>query len=49
VRKIGEGGGNESEDINVHLVPRAEIPNFIEQKRAEGFGVDVKLLLFLSY
>jgi ADP-ribose pyrophosphatase len=49
VRKIGEGGGTESENINVHLVPRAEIPNFIEQKRAEGFGVDVKLLLFLSY
>ena len=49
VRKIGEGGGDENEDINVHLVPRAEIPNFIEQKRAEGFGVDVKLLLFLNH
>ena len=48
VRKIGEGGGTDSEDINVHLVPRAEIANFIEQKRAEGFGVDVKLLLFLN-
>ena len=48
VRKIGEGGGDENEDINVHLVPRSEIPNFIEQKRAEGFGVDVKLLLFLN-
>lgn len=49
VRKIGEGGGNENEDIKVHLVPRAEIPNFVEQKRAEGFGVDVKLLLFLDF
>jgi len=49
VRKIGEGGGTESEDINVHLVPRTEIANFIEQKRAEGFGVDVKLLLFLNF
>ena len=49
VRRIGEGGGDENEDINVHLVPRTEIPNFIEQKRAEGFGVDVKLLLFLNY
>jgi ADP-ribose pyrophosphatase len=49
VRNIGEGGGDESEDINVHLVPRAEIPNFIEQKRAEGFGVDVKLLLLLNF
>ena len=49
VRKIGEGGGDENEDINVHLVARADIPNFIEQKRAEGFGVDVKLLLLLNF
>jgi ADP-ribose pyrophosphatase len=49
IRKIGAGGGDENEDINVHLVPRAEIPNFIEQKRAEGFGVDVKLLLFMNF
>ena len=49
VRKVGEGGGDVNEDINVHLVPRDEVPNFIEQKRAEGFGVDVKLLLLLNY
>jgi ADP-ribose pyrophosphatase len=49
VRRVGEGGGDENEDIKVHLVPRAEIGNFIEQKRAEGFGVDVKLLLFLNF
>jgi ADP-ribose pyrophosphatase len=49
VRKIGDGGGDENEDINVHLVPRAEIPNFVEQKRAEGFGVDVKLLIFMNF
>ena len=46
--QIGQGGGDENEDINVHLVPRADIPNFIEQKRAEGFGIDAKLLLLLS-
>jgi ADP-ribose diphosphatase len=49
VRKIGDGGGDENEDINVHLVPRDEIPNFIEQKRAEGFGVDVKVLIFMNF
>jgi ADP-ribose pyrophosphatase len=49
VRKIGEGGGDESEDIIVHLVSRADIPNFLEQKRAEGFGIDAKLLLLLNY
>ena len=49
VKKIGEGGGDENEDINVHLVPRADIANFIEQKRAEGFGMDAKLLLLLNF
>ena len=49
VRRIGEGGGDEHEDINVHFVPRPDIPNFLEQKRAEGFGIDVKLLIFLGY
>ena len=49
VRRIGEGGGDDNEDIKVHLVPRDEIPNFLEQKRAEGFGIDVKLLLFLRF
>jgi ADP-ribose pyrophosphatase len=49
VRKIGESGGDEHEDINVHLVARSDIPNFLEQKRAEGFGVDVKLLIFMGY
>jgi ADP-ribose pyrophosphatase len=49
VRKIGDGGGDDDEDINVHLVARADIPNFIEQKRAEGFGIDVKLLIFTGY
>jgi ADP-ribose pyrophosphatase len=48
VRRIGEGGGDENEDIQVHLVPRADIANFLEQKRAEGFGIDVKLLLLLN-
>ena len=49
VRRIGQGGGDENEDINVHLVAREDIPNFLEQKRAEGFGIDVKLLLFLNF
>ena len=49
LRRIGEGGGDDHEDINVHLVPRAEIPRFIEQKRAAGFGIDVKLLIFLNF
>jgi len=48
VRKIGDGGGTEHEDIEVHLVPRDEIPAFIEGRRGAGVAVDTKLLLFLD-
>jgi hypothetical protein len=30
-------------------MPREEIPNFLEQRRAEGLGIDAKLLLLLNY
>ena len=49
LRKIGEGGGDENEDIEVHLVPRPDVPAFIAQKRNEGCAIDVKLLLFLDF
>lgn len=49
VSRCGEGGGTEHEDIKVHMVSRSEIPDFIAQKRTEGYAVDVKLLLFLGY
>ncbi len=49
VRRCGDGGGTADEDINVHLVPRAEIPAFVAGKRSAGFAIDVKLLLFLNF
>ena len=49
VTRSGAGGGNEHEDITVHLVERGEIPAFVERKRAEGLAIDVKLLLFLRF
>ena len=49
VRRIGAGGGDDNEDIAVHLVERAAIPAFLEQKRTQGFAVDVKLLIFLNF
>jgi ADP-ribose pyrophosphatase len=48
LRRIGEGGGNEHEEIEVHLVPRAEIAAFVERKRGEGCAIDVKMLLLLG-
>jgi ADP-ribose pyrophosphatase len=48
LRKIGEGGGDDNEDIIVHLVERANIARFLDEKRAEGCAVDAKLLLLLD-
>jgi ADP-ribose pyrophosphatase len=49
VRKVGDGGGTEHEDIAVHLVERSEVADFIGRKRDEGVAIDVKLLLFLNF
>jgi ADP-ribose pyrophosphatase len=46
--KVGEGGGVEGEDIVVHRVPLADVPDFIARKRAEGLAMDAKLLLLLG-
>jgi ADP-ribose pyrophosphatase len=46
--RIGDGGGNEHEEIEVHLVPRSEIPAFVERKRGEGAVIDTKMLLLLA-
>lgn len=49
VSRSGAGGGTQDEDIAVHLVERADIPAFVEQRRSEGLAIDVKLLLFLGF
>ena len=46
--RVGAGGGTEGEDIVTHLVPRDEVADFIAARRAEGVGIDVKLLMLLG-
>jgi ADP-ribose pyrophosphatase len=49
VRRVGEGGGVPGEEeIVVHLVPKAELAEFVAARRAAGVAVDVKLLLPLA-
>lgn len=48
LERVGPGGGTESENITVHRVPLAEIAAFIAAKRAEGCGVDVRVLMLLA-
>ena len=46
--KVGDGGGVPGENITVHRVALAALPEFIAAKRAGGLAVDVKLLLLLG-
>ncbi|MGF1550261.1 MAG: NUDIX hydrolase [Sphingomonadaceae bacterium] len=48
LEKVGEGGGTGDERILVHRVKLAEAAKFIEEKRAEGVALDVKLLMLLA-
>ena len=46
--KVGDGGGTESENITVHRVALTELEDFLQAKREEGCGIDVRLLLLLG-
>ena len=46
--RVGEGGGVEGENILVHRVKLTDVPAFVAAKRAEGYAIDVKMLLLLA-
>ncbi|MDE2597098.1 MAG: NUDIX hydrolase [Sphingomonadales bacterium] len=46
--RVGPGGGVGSEDIKVHRVPLAGLSAFVDQRRALGDGIDVRLLMLLG-
>ena len=46
--RVGAGGGVEGEEIVVHRVKLADVPDFVAAKRTEGCAIDVKLLLLLA-
>jgi ADP-ribose pyrophosphatase len=43
LRKVGDGGGTDSEDIVVHAVPRREAAAWLVRKQREGYELDLKL------
>jgi ADP-ribose pyrophosphatase len=48
LEKVSEGGGVDGEDIVVHRVKLADVPAFVAAKRAEGYAMDVRMLLLLA-
>jgi ADP-ribose pyrophosphatase len=41
--KIHDGGGDATENITVHEIPRTDAPRWLAQKMAEGYEMDPKL------
>ena len=48
LKKVGDGGGTDSEDIVVHRVPRAGLAEFVARWRAMGHGVDVRIAMLMA-
>ena len=46
--KVSDGGGVDGEDIVVHRVALSVLPGWLDQCRARGAGIDVRLLLLLG-
>ena len=47
VKKVSQGGGDESENIQVHVVPLTELKLWMDSRRREGCLVDYKVLAAL--
>ncbi|WP_066097725.1 NUDIX hydrolase [Xanthomonas massiliensis] len=43
LRKVGPGGGDASEDITVHEIPRAQAPAWLMEMGRRGYQLDPKL------
>jgi ADP-ribose pyrophosphatase len=49
LRKIGDGGGDDSEDIVVHEVPRSEAGTWLHAMTQKGYSIDPKLFAGLWF
>lgn len=48
LERTGPGGGTEGENITVHRVALGQVAGFVTAKRAQGCGVDVRVLMLLA-
>lgn len=46
--KVSEGGGTDSENINVHRVSLRELGGFVARWREAGHGVDVRIAMLMT-
>lgn len=46
--RVGPGGGVDGEGIEVHVVPLADIPAFLDTARTRGCRIDMRMLILLK-
>jgi ADP-ribose pyrophosphatase len=49
LQRVGPGGGDDSEEIDVHEVPLAELGGWLDRRRREGVLVDLKIYAALHF
>jgi ADP-ribose pyrophosphatase len=49
LRRVHAGGGDASENITVHEVPRGEVAGWLDAKRRDGYSIDPKLYAGLYF
>ncbi|MDZ7790249.1 MAG: NUDIX hydrolase [Xanthomonadales bacterium] len=49
LERVGDGGGDDSEDIRVHAVARDGIDEWLARRHAEGFAIDPKIYTALYW
>jgi ADP-ribose pyrophosphatase len=49
LRRVGAGGGDDSEQIVVHEIPRAGVAAWLHQKLQQGYSIDPKLYAGLYF
>jgi ADP-ribose pyrophosphatase len=47
--RVGDGGGDASEDIRVHAVPRSGIDAWLKARHDEGYAIDPKIFTALYW
>lgn len=49
LKKVGPGGGDDSEDIETHLVPLNDVDNWLDERRLSGTPLDPKIYTALYW
>lgn len=49
LKQVGPGGGDESEDIEVHVIPLEDVDHWLQERASEGIPMDPKIYTALYW